>query len=279
MLTFLGFLLDTEQQIVCLPQEKIQKALDMIRHFVAKKKATVKEIERLTGFLIFLCRCVVPGLAFTRRLYALTQGIKLKPHHHVSLKAENRLDLKMWEHFLTSPNVFYAPFTDFSEYVNADEIELFSDASRNFRKGFGAWCQESWTYAVWDYKFMCDNDPSIEYLELFAVTVAVKLWIHRFGNRRIYLFCDNLSVVHMINNSSSRCKNCMVLIHIITLGGLLRNVRILAKHVRTEKNGIADSLSRLNFKKFRKLTRDRNFDEEMTQVPTELWPMKGIWLK
>ena len=127
---------------------------------------------------------------------------------------------------------------------------------------------------------MCDNKPSIEYLELFAVAVAVKLWIRRFKNKKIYLFCDNLSVVHMLNNSLSSCKNCMVLIRFITLEGLIQNVRVLAKHVKTQDNRIADSLKRLQFRKFQSLTATpkRNFESEVTPIPVELWPMNKIWL-
>ena len=43
-------------------------------------------------------------------------------------------------------------------------------------------------------------NPSIEYLELFALTAAVLTWGSKLKNRRITIFCDNLSVVCMINN-------------------------------------------------------------------------------
>ena len=210
--------------------------------------------------------------------YSLTVGNKRKPHHHVNLKAETKLDLEMWRKFLLSPMAYCTSFADFSE-VTAEEILMYSDASKNFSKGFGAWCQKSWVYGVWNYKFMCDTDPSIEYLELFAVAVAVKLWIHRFKNKKVYLFCDNLSVVHMLNNSLSSCRNCMVLIRFITLEGLIQNVRILAKHVRTNLNGISDALSRLKFHKFGMLVKDMDFESEPTAIPEELWLMSKIWLK
>ena len=121
-------------------------------------------------------------------------------------------------------------------------------------------------------------DPSIEYLELFAVTVGVKLWIHRFANKEIFLFCDNMSVVHMLNRSSSKCKNCMVLIRIITLHSLIFNVKIRAKHVLTGDNGIADALSRLNLDRFHKLCAKerRMMDNEPHTMPAELWPIEKI---
>ena len=99
----------------------------------------------------------------------------------------------------------------------ATEIDMFSDASRNFCLGFGAYCQREWTFRQWCLEFMKSAEPSIEYLELYAVMIAVKLWLKKFKNKRIILFCDNEAVVHMINDTSSKCKNCMVLLRILVL--------------------------------------------------------------
>ena len=123
-------------------------------------------------------------------------------------------------------DVFSRPFIDFTTR-QATEIELFSDASRNFSLGFGGYCGKSWMYAKWS-EAVTELEPSIEYLELFAVTAVVLAWLGRFKNMRICLFCDNMSVVQMINNMSSSCKNCMILIRIITLEGLKQNTRIFA---------------------------------------------------
>ena len=63
----------------------------------------------------------------------------------------------------------------------ADEIDMYSDASGKI--GMGAVCGASWMYQVWDEKFIRKHKPSIEYLELYAVTAAVIAWIHRFRNK------------------------------------------------------------------------------------------------
>ena len=47
----------------------------------------------------------------------------------------------------------------------------------------------------WDEEFIITNKPSINYLELYGVTVAILLWIHKYQNKNIILFCDNMSVV------------------------------------------------------------------------------------
>ena len=123
---------------------------------------------------------------------------------------------------------------------------------------------------------MVQHQPSIEYLELFTVTAAVLKWIHRFKNMWVRLFCDNLSVCHMLNNSSARCKNCMVLIRLITLVGLQQNMRIYARHVCTCANSRADDLSRLDFKRFWRIS--PNMEAVKSQIPGELWPMSRVWV-
>ena len=57
-----------------------------------------------------------------------------------------------------------------------------------------------------------------------------------------------MAVVHMINKMTSGSKHCMKLIRVLVLNGLQFNRRLSAKFVDTKSNGIADSLSRLDFK-------------------------------
>ena len=126
-----------------------------------------------------------------------------------------RNDLIMWMTFLQHPSVFCRPFLDFSKVIVADEIDMYNDASGTI--GMGAVCGSAWMYKLWSRKFIKKYKPSIEYLELYAVTAAVLTWIHQFKNRRVILFCDNQSVVDMINLTTTSCKNCMVLIRMIVL--------------------------------------------------------------
>ena len=277
MLVFLGLLLDTKNQIMCIPLEKIEKAMNLINYFIDKenKKVTVLQVQQLSGLLNFLCRCIIPGRAFTTRFYAMIAGNKkLKQHHHVKIREENRLDLLVWRNFLSNREAFCRPFMEFG-IIHADQINMYSDASG--RLGFGALCETSWSYGAWNPKFLEQFEPSIEYLELYAVAVGILNWIDRFKNRKISLFCDNISTVCMINNASSKCKNCMVLIRLITLWSMKNNVRVFASYVNTKENGLADSLSRLDLLRFRRL--GPHMEEACTSVPDDLWPVEKIWLK
>ena len=116
IMTFLGMLLDSERQLVCIPMDKLAKAMNWVEYFLSKKsqKATLLEFQKLTGTLNFLCRYIIPGHAFLRRLYVdtTTQGRMLKPHPHIRITDENRLDLFVWKQFLLQPDTFCRPFMD-----------------------------------------------------------------------------------------------------------------------------------------------------------------------
>ena len=62
-LVFLGLLLDMVKQLVCIPAEKVEKAIEMVDYFLQKdnKKVTVLQIQKLCRYLNFLCRCLLPG--------------------------------------------------------------------------------------------------------------------------------------------------------------------------------------------------------------------------
>ena len=281
LLVFLGLLINTVTQTVSLPTEKIQKGKFLIGSILQRKnkKVTVLEMQKICGFLNFLGKAIVPGRAFTRRLYTVTGNDKLKPHHHIRLNRENRADLETWLTFLQNPNTFCRPFMDFTKIYMADEINFYTDSSGVI--GYGGVCNDRWMYGKWEKNFLKKFKPSIAYLELFALTAGVLKWISLFKNRRVILFTDNKSVRDMVNTTSSNCANCMVLIRMIVLKSLLENVRIFAKYVESSKNKYADLLSRDRIPEFKSLClrTKREISNTNDNVPDELWPMDKLILK
>ena len=155
------------------------------------------------------------------------------------------------------------------------ELNWCTDAAKAVGKGYGGHHLQSWFFGLWDKEFLRSKDPSIEFLELYAVTAGILLWLKLYQNRRIVLFCDNQSVVYMINSQSSKCKNCMTLLRLITLESLISNVRVYAKHIRAEANRQADALSRNLVPKFLELSQKEglivnNFPTEIPQILNDI---------
>ena len=275
LITFLGFLIDSAHQTISIPADKVARALVSVQSILAKKKVTVKAIQKLCGFLNFLCRAVVPGRAFTRRLYALYSP-SMKPFHHVRIHQEFRDDLKMWEQFLVSPSIFCRPFLDFSEVLLATQLDWSTDASGVI--GFGGIFNGSWFKGLWSQEFL-SLEPSIEYQELFAVVASVLTWGDLVRNRRICIFCDNQALVQMVNNSTLSCKNCMVLIRILTLKSLVTNLRVFARYISSKDNKYSDALLRDRMDLFWNHAKNDNkhFDSLPQDLPDEIWPVEKIW--
>ena len=235
LMVFLGFLIDTLNKQVLIPCEKIARGRNMI-NFVLKicaekkavhRKITVLQLQKICGFLNFIGRAILPDRAFTRRLYAKLQGSngKLLPHYHIRVTEEMKRDLEMWDTFLQDQSAYCRTFMDFSATVKADDIAFAMDASKNLKLGFGGRCGKNWMFAAWNGLIKKCN-PSIEYLELFALVAGVVAWIYQFQNRKVILYTDNQTIFHMINKTSGSCKSCMVLIRILVIHCLKYNVRV-----------------------------------------------------
>ena len=304
---FLGILLDGKFMTMVIPEEKRIHTIDMVRTFLDRKKATVRELQTLCGYLNFLNREIILGRAFTRHMsakysktiYFTSVGLKntkatklvkdskvldktftntLKAHHHVRLDQEFKLDYETWLKFLMDSNlrrVVNRPMLDIDMESNSNLIKFYSEVSKAETLGFGCIINDQWIFGQWPTGFIKKFDPSIEFLKLHALTVGILTWEDQLANQRITVFCDNMLVVHMVNNSSSSCKMCMKLIRVLTLNGLQFSRRLRARFVRTKSNGIADSLSRLQFNRFRKLA------PEMTEFPdnvdSRLWPVDKLF--
>lgn len=239
----------------------------------------VIQIQSIAGLLNFMCRAIVPGRAFVRRLYYKIG--KLQQHHHIRVDHEIKDDLSMFLNLFEVGNTVCRPFMDFSATLEADQLHFFTDASLAEDKGIGGVFQESFFLGKYQENFIKECQPSIEFCELLAVTVGIHLFGSRLKNKRSIIFCDNLSVVEMINASSTKSPTCMRLIRHITFLSIKWNTRFFCRHIPGFKNRQADLLSRMKIKTFRKESAEIGFDMDKypTPLPQPLWPVPWGWFK
>ena len=184
---FLGLLIDLRTGTVCIPQEKVMVATSSIERMVKKGKTTLRELQQLCGYLNFLCKAVIPGRVFTRRLYSIVENSERKPHHHIDLTREHKLDLKLWLEFLESQHLYNTKFFDFENTVKFETKFFCTDASRNENLGCGGIWEKEWFVMQWDEDFITRFNPSINYLELYALCVGIFSWLHNFQNCNIVI--------------------------------------------------------------------------------------------
>ena len=145
-------------------------------------------------------------------MYAKFAGMEgLQKHHHIRLDLEFKEDCRMWKCFMEagSSQATCRPFIDIQEVLYAEDMNFQMDAAKGKTLGFRASWDNRWLFGKREDGFIANYNPSIEYLELFGVTIAVFAWSRELRNKRFIIYCDNQSVVAMINNTASKCKNCM----------------------------------------------------------------------
>ena len=286
-IVFLGILLDGERLMLSLPLEKQEKALKLLNEFMDRKKATIHQIQVLTGYLNFLTKAIAPGRTFTRRMYAKAalyekgtcNAKPLKPYHHMRIDAEFRFDCEVWQLFLLNFRnaAVCREMVDFDRKgFTGHELSFYLDASANPNLGFGAVHNDYWLYGQWELGYIRKYNPSIEYLELFALTAALLTWGDLLRNMQIIIFCDNEAVVQMVNSQTSSCKNCMYLIWLLILNNLVNNQKVSVRHVRSENNELSDALSHLQFKRFWRLVQG-TMHPHPSMISQLVWPVLCIW--
>ena len=170
ILIFAGGELDTIPCESRLPEEKLLKCKQLIAEFIKKKKATLRELQSLTGVLNFACSVVVPGRCFLRRLIDLVIGLK-RPSHFVRVSKEVKADLFTWQQFFQEYNG--KSFFLNEKWENSVSLQLFTDAAG--AHGFGAVFGSHWCYGERAKEWLGQNIAILEfYLYLAKAAHRVK---------------------------------------------------------------------------------------------------------
>lgn len=249
-LEYLGIILDTRKMEARLPLDKMKRIADMLGWFSHQRTCVKRELLSLIGHLVFASRVVKPGRTFISRLIEATKKVK-ELHYRVTLTKDCQDDIHMWYYLLSHWNGI-SLFLD-KEPTAAQDLHLFTDASGTL--GFAGYFQGEWFASAWDQELLSSvsSELSIAFQELYPIVVAAVLWGKAWERKRIVFHCDNMAVVHILNKGRSPSLIIMKLMRRLVLVAATCNFHIMSIHVPGYQNQIADSLSRLNFQKFREL--------------------------
>ena len=205
---------------------------------------------------------VPAGRLFLCRLIDLSTTVR-KLHHHISLNAEARADIRWWDSFLPSWNGV-AMFLD-PEWTAADSVQLYTDASGSL--GFGAYFNGAWFRGDWQPHQRLPL-RSIQWQELFAIVAAASTWGHLWAGLRIHFHCDNLPIVQAWARQSAKHPDLMRLLRTLFLVAAQHSFTIRLSHLPGRLNSIADALSRNNLPLF--FTLAPQADPQPTPTPHHL---------
>ena len=177
----------------------------------------------------------------------------------------------MWKTFLSTWNG-RSFFLD-TAVTPSPDLELYTDAAGTV--GFGGYFQGKWFQGKWPPHLQLNKAQgiSIEWQELFPIVVACAIWHPFFTGKRLQFWCDNESVVAIINSGHSRASRIMDLVRVLVLLSMKHNFFVRAKHVPGVSNGIADSLSHFQVQRFRELA---HADPRPCSIPPSLLALWGM---
>ena len=266
-LPFLGIQLDTEAMMASLPSDKIQKSITLIDQFLVAKSVTLRQMQSLCGIFNFACSVIIPGRAFSRRMYNLCVGVT-QPFYKVKLTPQVKLDLLIWRQFLLNYN-FKTFLLDF-RWITSPQLHLFTDAASTL--GFGGVFGSHWFHGLWPQA--CKN-KNIALMELYPICLSFYLWGPCLANKCITLHCDNQAIVAIINSSTSKDSQIMVLVRKIVYICMSNNILIHAVYIPSKANLICDLLSRNQVQKAQQV--GPHLDQHPTSIPNK-WSL-DMWLK
>jgi hypothetical protein len=181
-----------------------------------------------------------------------------------------REDIKVWLTFLSEYNEITVIIDN--AWASNETLELFIDSAGGQNRGFGIYFQRKWTQKCWPKEWEeMGILKDITFLELFPVVAALYIWGYQLKNKKIIFNIDNQSVVHIINQKSSKYVRVMSLVRHLVLSTLQYNIMIKALHISGISNKIADSLSRCDWQRFRNLYPEA--DQRGTEIPDHLWKL------
>ena len=174
----------------------------------------------------------------------------------------------MWKRFLADFQCLH--LIPSFEFVTNDGLDFFTDSSGQIRNGFACYCQKQWAMGKWNESCLAEK-PSITSLELYPILMDLYIWKDKIANKHVIFQSDNEMVCLVILNQTSRCDKIMALVRLMVIHCLKYNIEIKCQHIQWVFNKISDSLSQMNFQKFRQLVPD--VEENSQPLSEEIWPL------
>ena len=242
----LGTIFDTVKRQIALPADKAAAYTTAIRKVLRQPRVTKRELHSLAGKLRFAARHIWCGAAFCRRLEWTYSRLK-RDSHRTRLNRAVRADLDWW--ITTLKHIEEGiPFDWILRPRDSCTWTIWTDACRTEEgAGFGGLSSDGrWFQFKVDKSRFKGAVPDINWCELAAVVVALRLWAPAHPLESVHLRCDNAPAVgQMLKQSTVNSRpDIFALIRSALDYSLRHKYHYWIEHIKGEDNDPADALSR-----------------------------------
>jgi Reverse transcriptase (RNA-dependent DNA polymerase)/DNA N-6-adenine-methyltransferase (Dam) len=232
---YLGFLYNSMDMSISLPQEKIDKVIKLLKKFSALQECTIREFAEFLGTLCSICTAVRYGWVYTK-LFERQKFLALR-------KSGDNYNCKM-----VLPPTLKEDFTWWLQRVpcarnnikvDSYRLEIFSDASKT---GWGAFCNGKRCHGFWSD---LEREEHINILELKAAFLALKSFASYLSDCNVLCRVDNTTALAYINRMGSvQYPTLNKLSRLIWQWCETRNIFLFASYIPSQDNAEADAESR-----------------------------------
>ena len=246
-MTYLGVHFDTEKMTMSVPAEKLQEVRAALEVWSKKTTAKRQDLQSILGQLFWISKVVKHSRAFLGRLLQQLRDMKGIPDtKRVTLSNDSRKDILWWKTYLRS-------FNGVTAMVNDDDIlqslsELMSSPFNVYAGdatlwGGGGWFKDEY----WSREFPVFLKPTeipVHIKEFWTLIASCWLWGDQWSGQKVYLFCDNDSVIDTIVYQKPSAPDMLSLLHEYLYVVCLKKFFPVPRKIDTKSNFLADHISR-----------------------------------
>lgn len=233
---YLGFIYNTLDLTISLPDKKKMELLKIIESFMNKKSCKIQEFAKLLGKLVSACPAVQYGWLHLKPL----ERIKYLELRNSDNNFDAIMQIPSYSLYIFSWWLSNIPSSWQSLRQPRYSMEIFSDASLT---GWGVYCKGKSTHGYWSEN---EQKMPINYLELKAAFFGLKCFAENVRGSNILLRIDNTTAIAYINKMGGiRFKYLNTLCQKIWHWCEARNLIIFASYIKSAENKEADACSRI----------------------------------
>lgn len=232
---FLGYIIDSVQFKVFLPEDKIEKILNLSKKMLKNETVTIRELAQLIGLYSSAHYAVKCAHLFHRYLdIDKIEALKLSKQNfnaNVTISSKGRSEINWWITNLEFMNGKPIRETSPNHYLQ-------TDASLS---GFGAVLANKSTQGRWN---LDEQSLHINVLELKAIYFGLIALCNELKDTHICVKSDSATAVNYLNNQGGSVLPLLEITKQIWLWCLSRNIVLTATHIPGKINFLPDNLSR-----------------------------------
>ena len=245
----LGIEIDTAAMTARLPPRKLQKAIRLVSTALDAGALSLRETQKLAGFLSFCSAVVVLGRTHLQRLWGFSASFQ-KPLARRPLSHPARLDLEWWRDLL--PRFNGVRLIDGAR----PSFHFFTDASSY---GLGAFFYPGPPHRTWRdardaiparHAFAVTLGPygalHINHLEILAIEQAFLRWSPEWRHGVVTVHTDNTTAFSGIANGVVKGP-AMPSLRTTLLSAATQDITLHVCWLASTDNALADALSRHNW--------------------------------